>query len=273
MSDWRRIRIDAAYRGTNYCGWQRQDANPTVQGEIEAALYRILGKPTAIRGSSRTDTGVHALQQVAIFDTLQNLPTERFAPALNANLPSDIRILHSTEVSPTFDPISDCTRKRYCYLIDDTSVLSPFLAGAVWDYRFGTLDADAMHAAAQAFLGEHDFASFQSAGSPRQSTVRTIFDIAVRRRAMPMPFGPLGMCGGNVPQVIAFEVEGNGFLYKMVRTMVGTLTAIGHGKRTIDWVTEVIAAQNRQAAGLTAPPDGLYLTGIMFHTRSSEPQS
>ena len=268
MTEQRRIRIDVAYRGTNYCGWQRQDAATTVQGEIEAALRRIVGEQIAVRGSSRTDAGVHALRQTAAFSTSSTVPAERFVAALNANLPSDIRVLHSEEVSPDFDPIGDGTRKRYCYLIDDSPVLSPFLVGAVWDYRCGTLDADAMHAAAQAFLGEHDFASFQSEGSPRRNTIRTIFDISVRRRATPLPFAPLGTSHDDVPQVIVFEVEGNGFLYKMVRTMVGTLTAIRRGKRPIDGIAEIIAeiiaAKDRRAAGITAPPEGLYLTGITF---------
>ena len=261
MPELRRIRIDLAYRGTNYCGWQRQDGNTTVQGEIETALQRIVGEPITIVGSSRTDTGVHALHQVAVFNTSASIPPERFAPAINANLPPDIRILHSSEVSPDFDPIGDCIRKRYCYLIDDGPVLSPFLTGAVWDYRFGTLDAVAMYEAAQAFVGEHDFASFQSEGSPRQSTVRRIYDISVRRRAMPLPFG-LPDADGTASQGIALEVEGNGFLYKMVRTMVGTLTAAGCGKRPIEWVPQVLAAKDRRAAGVTAPPEGLYLANI-----------
>jgi len=265
MSGLRRIRIDLAYRGTNYCGWQRQDGCPTVQGEIETALQRIVGEPVTIRGSSRTDTGVHALHQAAAFDTVAGIPPERFALALNANLPLDIRIFRSSEVSPDFDPIGDCRYKRYCYLIDDGPVLSPFLAGTVWDYRFGTLNVDTMHEAAQAFLGEHDFTSFQSEGSPRQSTVRTMYDISVRHRAMPLPLGLPGAVG-TTPQGIALEVGGNGFLYKMVRTMVGTLAAVGNGKRPIEWVAEVLAAKDRRTAGITAPPEGLYLVHIAFRS-------
>jgi len=264
MSGLRRIRLDLAYRGTSYCGWQRQDGCPTVQGEIEAALLCIVGEPLAIRGSSRTDTGVHALRQVAAFDTSARIPPERFSFALNANLPQDIRVICSSEVPPDFDPVGDCIRKRYRYLIDDGPVLSPFLTGAVWDYRFGTLDADTMHEAAQTLVGEHDFASFQSAGSPRQSTVRRIYDISVRRRAL--PFG-LPDADGTTPQGIALEVEGNGFLYKMVRTMVGTLTAVGNGRRCKEWIAQVIAARDRCAAGVTAPPEGLYLDNMTFGLR------
>lgn len=264
MSDQRYIRLDVAYRGTNYCGWQRQGAYPTVQGEIEAALHRIVGNPVVIRGSSRTDTGVHALHQVATFYTSATIPAEHFAPALNANLPQDIRILRSAKIAQDFDPIGNCTRKRYCYLIDDMPVLSPFLIGAVWDYRFGMLDAEAMHVAAQAFLGEHDFVSFQSEGSPRRSTVRTIFDVSVHRRTMPLPFGSLTTFSENEQQVIVLEVEGNGFLYKMVRTMVGTLMAVGCGKRPVDEIAEIIAAKDRCTAGITAPPQGLYLASITF---------
>ena len=274
----RRIRLDIAYRGTNYHGWQRQDGQPTVQGEIEAALQRVVGEPVAIRGSSRTDAGVHALQQVAAFDAPGTIPSERFAPALNANLPRDIRILRSTDVPPDFDPIGHCTRKRYCYLIDDGPILSPFLADRVWDYRFGTLDAEAMHAAAQAFIGEHDFASFQSEGSPRQSTVRTIFSISVFRckepgvnnpyplSLIPYSLSPIPYPLAPSPYPLLLEVEGNGFLYKMVRTMAGTLAAVGSGKRPVDWVAEVIAAKDRCAAGVTAPPEGLYLAGIAFES-------
>ncbi|MCL2625143.1 MAG: tRNA pseudouridine(38-40) synthase TruA [Planctomycetaceae bacterium] len=250
-----RIRLDIAYRGTRYHGWQRQDSVPTIQGEIETALKRIVGSPIAIRGSSRTDTGVHAIQQTAVFDTISTIPPERFTPVLNANLPLDIRILRSFQVPPQFDPISNCLRKHYCYLIDDSPVLSPFLLNAVWHYRFGALDTELMHTAVQEFLGEHDFSSFQSVGSPRKSTVRTIFDISVKRRIISPPFG--------IP-VIALDVEGNGFLYHQVRTMVGTLTAIGNGKQPTAWVTEVLAAKDRCVAGITAPPEGLYLAGITF---------
>ena len=267
MPEERRIRLDVAYRGTNYRGWQRQEGYPTVQGEIEAALRRVIGESVFIRGSSRTDTGVHALQQVAVLTTSAALPAERFAQALNANLPRDIRVLRSAEVSPDFDPIGDCVRKRYRYLISDVPVLSPFLTDAVWDYRIGPLDVETMHAAAQAFCGEHDFASFQTTGSPRRSTVRTIFDISVRRRTMSLPFGLSGIHDDNMPQIIVFEVEGSGFLYKMVRTIVGTLTAVGRGKQPVDGIAEVIAAKDRCAAGTTAPPEGLYLVSITFQDR------
>ena len=261
-----RIRIDIAYRGTAYHGWQRQAGTSTIQGEIEAALHRLTGEPIFIRGSSRTDTGVHALGQTAVFDTTSAIPPERFAAAINANLPRDIRVLRSREVPPTFDPIVDCLRKRYYYLIDDSRVLSPFLRDAVWHYRFGKLDVDVMHAAAQCFCGEHDFASFQSQGSPRSSTVRTIFDISVKRRAMPLPFGPLDSDDALPP--IAIEVEGNGFLYHMVRNIVGTLVAVGSGRKPVDWPVEVIATKDRQAAGITAPPEGLYLKHILYKEHS-----
>ena len=215
------------------------------------------------RGSSRTDTGVHALAQVAVFDTTSTIPPERFAAALNANLPHDIRVLCSRVVPPEFDPISDCVRKRYCYLIDDGPILSPFLHGLVWDYRFGRLNVELMHAAARHFLGEHDFASFQSQGSPRRSTVRRIFDISVTRRnsfgLLPVPDLP-----GGTSNVIAIEVEGSGFLYHMVRTMTGTLTAVGRGHQPVDGIAKIIAARDRCTAGINAPPDGLYLIGMTF---------
>jgi len=254
----RRIRLEVAYRGTHYHGWQHHDGVPTIQGTLETALERIVGTYTPIVGSSRTDAGVHALAQTAAFTTTSVIPAASFVKALNAGLPHDIRVQTAVEVPLAFHPIDDCVRKKYRYLIDDRPVASPFLAEYVWSYRSGTLDVEKMHVATQFLVGEHDFASFQSQGAPRRSTVRTIFDVSVKR----------GVCGelpGIFPtSLIVFEITGSGFLYRMVRTIAGTLVQIGSGRRSVESMIETLAACARSKSGQTAPASGLFLTGISF---------
>ncbi|MDR1493506.1 MAG: tRNA pseudouridine(38-40) synthase TruA [Planctomycetaceae bacterium] len=266
----RQIRLDIAYKGVNYHGWQRYYDLPTIQGKIETALEKIVGRKEDglqiwTTGSSRTDAGVHAINQVATFNIESTIPAERFAYALNAKLPHDIRVRQSTEVALDFHPIKDCVRKKYCYLISDSQILLPFFHNYVWDWRSGQLNDEVMHEAAQMLVGEHDFISFQSCGSPRLTTVRTIFNISVQRKEFPIPFG-VAFPGVTSP-LIVIEVEGSGFLYHMVRAIAGTLADVGK-KFTIDDAKEhiqsVLDAKNRSAAGMTAPAIGLYLVSIEF---------
>ncbi|MDR1383151.1 MAG: tRNA pseudouridine(38-40) synthase TruA [Planctomycetaceae bacterium] len=274
----RRIRLDIAYKGTNYHGWQRYYSLPTIQGKIETALEKIIGRKDDgsqiwTTGSSRTDAGVHAFNQVATFNTESAIPAERFAFALNAKLPSDIRVWQSSEVAPDFHPIRNCVRKKYRYLISDSRILLPFLRDSVWDWRSSPLNDEVMHEAAQILVGEHDFASFQSCGSPRLTTVRTIFNISVQRKEFSIPFD-FAFPGVTSP-LILIEVEGSGFLYHMVRTIAGTLTNVGK-KLTIDdakqYIQQVLDAKKRSVAGITAPAAGLYLVSIEFQQpkKSSE---
>ena len=247
----RTLRLTLAYDGTDYAGWQVQPDQLTVQEVVERAIEKITGVPARILASGRTDAGVHALGQVASFRTDSRLTTDVLRRALNGELPPDVAVLEVAEVSEAFHPIRNAARKRYRYTIHDGPVRDVFGRRYAWHYR-RHLDADSMHRAAGELLGSHDFAAFQTAGAPRQSTVRTIFDISVRRGR------------GVKSDLITLEVEGDGFLYNMVRTIVGTLVEVGRGVQPEKWVSEVLASADRRQAGLTAPPQGLFLLWVTY---------
>ncbi|MDR1958749.1 MAG: tRNA pseudouridine(38-40) synthase TruA [Planctomycetaceae bacterium] len=256
----RQILLEIAYQGTGYSGWARQQNVPTIQGTLEDALEKVVRQRLEVFGSSRTDAGVHALGQLAVFMTESRIPADKFVRAINYYLPDDIRILRAEEYPLDFLPLKHVWRKKYLYLIDDASIPSPFLKNRVWLTGTGTLDTEKMHLAAQHLAGTHDFAGFQSQGSPRLSTVRTVFHISVRRLAKDGEKGD----GLSDRPLILFEVEGDGFLYNMVRIIVGTLVETGWGKRSPDGIRDVLLAKKRSHAGLTAPPEGLYLKKIDF---------
>ena len=247
----RTLRLTLAYDGTGYAGWQVQPDQPTVQGTLERAIAKVTGDSARILASGRTDAGVHALGQVASFRTGTRLATDVLGRALNAELPHDVAVLEVAEVHEGFHPIRDATAKRYRYTIHDGPVRDVFSRRYCWQYRWH-LDVDSMHRAAGSLLGTHDFAAFETSGAPRLSTVRTVFDISVRRGR-----------GGN-SDVITLEVEADGFLYNMVRTIVGTLVEVGRGARPEAWVAEVLASADRRQAGLTAPPQGLFLAFVTY---------
>jgi len=270
----RNIRIRIAYDGTDFHGWQYQQGNTgrTVQGVLVSAMERMTGGTMEdgtfqILGSSRTDTGVHAVGQAASVRTDLRIPIESFAKALNANLPGDVLVLDAVEAPEDFHPIRDTVRKRYRYLIQDGPFPELFLRRYAW--RMGKLtavrlDADAMAQAARHLLGTHDFAALENVGSPRTSSVRTILDISVRRGistdAAPI-FLPMV---GDPRDFIEIEVEADGFLYNMVRNIAGTLMEVGRGTHSAEWVRELIGSRDRSQAGPTAPPQGLYLLWIRF---------
>lgn len=176
----RTLKLILAYDGTDFAGWQQQPGRRTVQGVLAAALRRLTGEEIQPIGSGRTDAGVHALGQAASFQTRSTLPAETIERALNALLPLDVRVLAARDAPPEFHAVRHARRKRYRYLIDDSSPQDPFLRRYAWQVR-QPLDARAMHGAGQALAGCHDFASFQTTGSPRANTVRTIFSLAVHR--------------------------------------------------------------------------------------------
>ncbi len=257
--DGRCVRLVLAYDGTNYAGWQWQLNHPSIQAAVEAAILKITGESVRVVASGRTDAGVHALRQVANFICQSQLPCDAMHRALNAVLPSDIVVLELADAPPRYHAILDTVRKRYRYVIDDGDRPDIFLRNYAWHYR-EPLDADAMHRAAQAFVGTHDFASFQGSGSRRLSSIRTIHDVIVRRCAT----HELAMFATHPPimqpsRVVTFEVEAAGFLYNMVRIMAGTLVEVGSGERNEAWPAEVLARRDRRAAGMTAPPQGLFL--------------
>ena len=243
----RTIKLTIAYDGTDYAGWQIQPDRPTVQSVLEEAIQRVTGDHSRTLASGRTDAGVHALGQVVGFRTESKLTPEVLVRALNANLPDDIAVLDAAEVADLFHPIGDSIKKRYRYVIHDAEIRDIFRRRYAWHCRY-RLDVEPMARAAEVLLGTHDFSSFESAGAPRESSVRTITDISVVRH-------------GNR---IEIEVEADGFLYNMVRAIVGTLVEIGRGSMAEGWMHQVLSAKNRKAAGPTAPPEGLFLVKVDY---------
>lgn len=249
MNQRRSFKLTVAYDGTDFAGWQRQPDRRTVQGDLEAAWRAVTNRPASIMASGRTDAGVHALGQVASVDSDTLLSAERLCAALNAHLQNDLVVLEVIEVRPGFHALRDTVRKRYRYVIQDGRTPDIFARRYAWHVRYA-LDERRMDEAAQALAGTHDFDSFESTGSQRLTTRRTIFDIEVAR---PDP---------AAPHRVTIEVEADGFLYNMVRNITGTLVAVGRGRHDVAWVAEVLAARDRKRAGMAAPPQGLFLVRV-----------
>ena len=257
-----RYKITVAYRGSAYYGWQRQLAAntwkgptpppghgiPTIQEILSRTIGRFVGHPINLVGSSRTDSGVHAKGQVAHFDTeATQIPPEGLRRAVNHRLPPDILVRSIEGVDARFDAIGSTISKRYQYFIWNAFDRPPFFGDLVW-HRWKSMDLPAMVQAAKGFVGEHDFTSFARPGHQRETTVRTIRACGVSWR------GPR----------LVIAVEGNGFLWHMVRIMVGTLVEVGLGRYPPQHIAEMLDARDRRAAGPTAPPQGLYLQWIRF---------
>jgi tRNA pseudouridine38-40 synthase len=244
------FKLTLSYDGTEYVGWQYQINGHSIQAEFERALAKVTGQRLRVTASGRTDSGVHALAQVAAFRTTSQLTPDAMLRALNWELPGDIRVVECAEAPLDFHPIVEARRKRYRYVLHDGPIVDPFRRRYCWHVR-QRLDAEAMHQACGHWLGTHDFYTFETSGSRRLSTVRTVNEIFVRRRA-------------TEPDLIEFEIEADGFLYNMVRTMTGTLAYIGRGKRPVEWAAEVLAARQRRAAGPKAPAQGLFLVSVTY---------
>jgi tRNA pseudouridine38-40 synthase len=247
----RTLKITLAYDGTDFAGWQIQPTARTVQGTVQSILARIIGEPVNLVGSGRTDAGVHALSQVASFETSSQHACEVFYRALNAELPDDVAVLSVEEAPAGFHARGSARRKRYRYVFHDAGVRDVFARRYCWPVPY-RLDEAAMQHSSAVLLGTHDFSSFETAGSERESSVRTIFAIDITRPFSDRPFE------------LHLEVEADGFLYNMVRAIVGTLVQVGRGARSAAWVGEALAAQNRSAAGPTAPPEGLFLLWVRY---------
>jgi len=253
------LKLTLAYDGTAYAGWQLQPDKPTVQSALERTLQKITGETIRVAGSSRTDSGVHALGQVVSFQTESQLSPEILQKALNAELPEDLFVVALAEAPAGFHAIRDAFRKRYRYQLYDGRARDVFRRRYHW-HVYRDLDAPAMHRAAQALVGTHDFRSFQTTSDPQPLTsIRTIFELFVRR-------GGAGDDASkedpNKERLITLEVEANGFLYNMVRTIVGTLVKVGRGEEPESWPAEVLAALDRRRAGPTAPSHGLFLLKV-----------
>ena len=243
----RTLKLTLAYDGTDYVGWQRQANGVSVQQLVEEAFVPLAGTAPTVAGASRTDAGAHALGQVASVTLEVEYAASAIQRALNIRLPPDIRVIGSVDASPGFHARSHSKGKTYRYRMATTPVLSPFDWRYVW-HAPEPRDVDAMQHAAAAFLGRHDFASFQARGSSILDTTRTITRFELIER----------------PSELVFEVEGDGFLRHMVRAMVGTLAEVGTGLRPVESIAAMIAARDRRSAGPTAPASGLTLVSVKY---------
>lgn len=246
----RTLKLTISYQGTAYCGWQVQTNGPSIQAWLEKAILQVTEQEVRVIGSGRTDSGVHAIAQVASCSLETTIPNERLVMALNAHLPDDIRVHQIDDVPDDFHAIYWAKKKRYRYVWQDQRIGNVFRRDYTWQV-FKPIDAELMHRAAQSLVGEHDFASFQAAGSERATTVRTVFELTVRR-------------SDYFPDEVEMEIEANGFLYNMVRNIAGTLVEVGQGTRPESWPIDVLAALDRKIAGMTAPPQGLYLVSVDY---------
>ena len=238
----RNIKLIVSYDGTDFSGWQRQPDLRTVQGVLEETVQGITGSLPAMNVSGRTDAGVHAIGQVAHFLTVSSLSTRVILKALNAMLPLDIRVQAVEDMPQSFHCTLDTISKRYRYVIDNGWIADPFTIRYAW-HVYPKLDAEAMRRAGRALIGRHDFRSFETNWPNRMSSVRTIFDLEVVREG----------------ERVIVEVEADGFLYNMVRAITGTLVWVGTGRRTEAFPGEAMKAESRAEAGVTAPPQGLFL--------------
>lgn len=245
------FKLTLAYDGTNFGGWQWQPNARTVQGELEGAIERITLQKVKCTASGRTDAGVHALGQVVSFSCETKLSCDVLCKAINSELPRDVLACDLAPAPDDFHAIRDAVRKRYRYMVQDGRLRDLFARDYVW-HMFQRLDERLMWEASRALVGTHDFKSYQTTGSSRLTTERTIYDLVVERRE------------AELTSRVVIEVEANGFLYNMVRNIVGTLVQVGKGAAPVTFAAEALAAKNRTAAGMTAPPQGLFLVGVEY---------
>jgi tRNA pseudouridine38-40 synthase len=249
-----RIAIGIEYDGSAYSGWQLQQHAKSVQGELERALARVADHELRLTAAGRTDAGVHALMQVAHFDTTASRPEQAWVLGGSAECPPDLSLLWARPVSDDFHARFSALSRSYLYRIVNRRV-RPALerTRAAWVRR--PLDADAMQAAAQSLLGEHDFSALRSSDCQSRTPVRRVIGITVRRAA----------------DRVEIEVRANAFLHHMVRNLAGTLICVGVGDRPTDWVAELLSSRDRTRAGPTAPPQGLYFAGVDYEPRHGLP--
>lgn len=243
----KRVMLIIAYDGTNYCGWQIQLNGRTIEEIINDELTSLLKEPITVIGASRTDSGVHALGNVAVFDTSTQIPAEKLSYALNQRLPKDIVIQESKEVAAYFHPRFCNSKKTYQYRILNKKFPLP-TERLYTHFIYYPLKLEAMIQATEYLVGEHDFKSFCSSRTQVTSTVRTIYNLDIEKS----------------DDIISITVSGNGFLYNMVRIIVGTLIKVGLGAYPPTYVKEILEKKDRLAAGPKAPAQGLTLQGIEY---------
>ena len=243
----RNIALRLSYTGTAYHGWQVQKNAVSVAETLEKALSSVVCHPVKVTGAGRTDAGVHARTYVANFRTTSAIPLDRLPLAVNTRLPDDIVVSKATPVPDHFNAIGSCLKKEYTYRIYNSRIRDPFYVNRVWFYP-RHLDESVMAAAAAQFVGTHDFAAVRSVGTETRTTVRTVHYFDIARRG----------------QIIDCRVCADGFLYNMVRAMVGTCIYAAEGKLAPQDIPAILSSRNRTLAGPTAPPDGLYMTNLWY---------
>jgi len=254
-----RYKLTLAYDGAAFFGWQKQhppgqEPMRTVQGELESVLVRLLGTPSDqlhLMGASRTDSGVHALGQVAMFDADTPIPIEKLALAINARLPDDLEVRSAEVAPPGFDVIGDVTNKQYRYRIFNAEHKPLWVRNAVYHCFNATLDVARMQDAAKRLIGTHDIEGFAAAGHGRESTVRTIYDCQV-------------LTDPAFPHEVHVTIQGSGFLYNTVRIIAGTLLEVGRGRFEPSQIDKILDTADRQIAGPTLPPQGLCLEWVAY---------
>lgn len=245
----KRVKLVVAYDGTNYCGWQLQPNGVTIEEILNRELTALLKEPIAVIGASRTDSGVHARGNVAVFDTENRMPADKICFALNQKLPEDIRVMSSEEVSPAWHPRKANCVKTYEYKIMNRKIAMP-LERLYSHFCYFPLDVEKMRRAAAYIVGEHDFKSFCTVRTQAEETVRTVYSLTVEQAG----------------DMITIRISGSGFLYNMVRIIAGTLLKVGMGVYPPEHVEEIIEARDRQKAGQTAPARGLTLVSLEYET-------
>lgn len=253
----KRIKLTVAYDGTNYCGWQIQPNGITIEEVLNKTISSVTGERTTVIGASRTDSGVHALGNVAVFDTESSIPPERMCHALNQKLPDDIVIMKSEEVPLDFHPRYAKTEKTYEYHIINTRMSIPTQRLTNYFVSF-PLDIERMKEAAEYLIGEHDFVSFCSMKTDVEDTVRNIYSLEILSNEVESDEV------SSAHNQIVIRIKGNGFLYNMVRIIVGTLVCVGRGFYEPEQMKEILEAKCRTEAGVTAPPQGLFLVDIKY---------
>lgn len=260
----RNIRLTIAYDGTNYVGWQIQPNGPSIQAALETAIHKLTGSTSDVITSGRTDSGVHALGQVANFRTESSIPCDKIRTGLQRFLPHDIVIREAEDVEESFHATRSAIQKRYRYLIYNSAIAFPFIKNYACRFH-RKLDAEAMQAGAGMLLGTHDFRCFESQFPNRLTSVRTIKEVEVKRCSIwPIWDDQSEQTPDNQGPFIRFDIVADGFLYNMVRAIVGTLMKVGEHKWTPADVKRIIEQQDRSQAGETAPAQGLYLVKVDY---------
>lgn len=250
-----RIALGIEYDGSHFCGWQYQDHSPSVQAGVEAALAEVANAPVRVICAGRTDTGVHALNQVVHFDTEVNRSERAWVFGSNTNLPKGVVVLWARVMDDSFHARFSATRRRYRYVIFNRNVRPTFLVNRVtWEYR--ALDVEPMQLAANHLLGKHDFNAYRAAACQAKSSVREIYSLEVKRQQ----------------DLVIIDVEANAFLHHMVRNIAGVLMAIGAGEKPPGWSKDVLMSKDRVHGGVTAPPYGLYLMDVDYEAQYQIPK-